>query len=823
MGIEGAIENTKQTELNEKNAHFVCFTIFRLFRLLSLGFAIYLPSLFLCFCVFCGESTTLAQSQFPGAEPLYVWQQSQRLQRDYIEALKKQSATEPGNLSLQLNLGRAYHWLALSRGEGALIEGERLFKDILARDPDNAVALAYYGSLLGLKIGDRLVPENQIGTVAMQSSAALDRAVALAPDSLEVRQARGYASLYTPSIAGRDGLAIEDFAHVIELLKRIPGSEERQSEVHLVLGDAYRKMGEMEEARAQWKRARALQPAASIALAAEARLQQPGENDTAIDIKRLTAVAGFLIGVMIYGALAALVLRDLVRLRQRSLGMLASLIVALVALCWNGTNLVAAVSAAIDLNAPGLLAHWQQHYLILLLAPIPVGLAVIYRFHKATFMDLALKRGTALLAALSLSLVYAHLMSGLMRWITLRFSGDTLRWVFFAGMWLWIYALYPPLRGVIYRLFDRHLFKRRGQVQLLDRFNAQLRRATDERSLLTTMAVEFQTAFAAAPVKYATMAESVTTRLASLLDKRKADLLLREQIADAELEAELAAERVELALAVRPNDRLAGMFLIGPRAYDQPFLSEELGVLRAVAAQLSRTMENLRLHEAQRKHALAEEELRRLLAQAELKALRAQIDPHFFFNSLNSVTALIHRDAAAAEALLADLADLFRHAFKPSREFVALEEELQLIETYLKVEQVRLGDKLRFRKCVTPEALAVRVPALTIQPLVENAVRHGVSGGGSITLTAALKDDRLKIIVADTGAGIAPSLLRQVFSRGTGLSNVGERLLGLYGEQSRLRIDSQPGEGTTISFSIPLAIPGTGAGADSVPAGISAK
>jgi hypothetical protein len=180
---------------------------------------------FLCFfCLFCAEFPALAQGQFAGAEPLYVWQQSQRLQRDYIEVLKKQSAADPNNLSLQLNLGRAYHWLALSRGEGALIEGERLFKDILERDPDNAVALGYYGSLLGLKIGDRLIPENQIGPVAMQSIAALDRAVALAPDSVEVRQARGYASLYTPSAAGRDHFAIEDFTRVIELFKRLPGT-----------------------------------------------------------------------------------------------------------------------------------------------------------------------------------------------------------------------------------------------------------------------------------------------------------------------------------------------------------------------------------------------------------------------------------------------------------------------------------------------------------------------------------------------------------------------------------------------------------------------
>jgi two-component system sensor histidine kinase LytS len=173
------------------------------------------------------------------------------------------------------------------------------------------------------------------------------------------------------------------------------------------------------------------------------------------------------------------------------------------------------------------------------------------------------------------------------------------------------------------------------------------------------------------------------------------------------------------------------------------------------------------------------------------------------------VVALIHRDPAAAEELIEDLADLFRHSFKPSRDFIALGEELNLVETYLRVEKVRLGDKLRFNKAVTPEALAVRIPALTVQPLVENAVKHGIGNlpeGGQITLSAAVKDGRLNIAIADTGAGLPEAPLPQVFTRGVGLSNINERLSALYGAQSRLRIDSRPGQGATVSFAIPLMI-----------------
>ncbi|HKQ74943.1 MAG TPA: hypothetical protein VJ810_14710, partial [Blastocatellia bacterium] len=114
---------------------------------------------------------SLAQEQFPGAGPLGVWQQSQQMQRDYIKLLKKQTAADPNNLQLRLNLGRAYHWLALSYEEDALIEGEKTFRQILEREPDNAVALAYAGSMLGLKIGYHMVPEDQIGSMGNQAGA----------------------------------------------------------------------------------------------------------------------------------------------------------------------------------------------------------------------------------------------------------------------------------------------------------------------------------------------------------------------------------------------------------------------------------------------------------------------------------------------------------------------------------------------------------------------------------------------------------------------------------------------------------------------------
>src|SRR5262249_28067272 len=154
----------------------------------------------------------------------------------------------------------------------------KLFDRILAAEPENATALAYRGALLGLKMGFNLTPQDQMYAVAEQSNTSLDRAVALAPDDIEVRNIRAYVSLYTPSFAGRDRFATEDLAHIIRLLERRPNTERRRAELQLTLGDAYRKAGDTEKARLSWRRAIELSPGASAAIAAESRLRYVAEQ-----------------------------------------------------------------------------------------------------------------------------------------------------------------------------------------------------------------------------------------------------------------------------------------------------------------------------------------------------------------------------------------------------------------------------------------------------------------------------------------------------------------------------------------------------------------
>ncbi|MCI0485054.1 MAG: GAF domain-containing protein [Blastocatellia bacterium] len=560
------------------------------------------------------------RAQYPGAEPLSVWEKSRQMQRDYVEHLKEKLASDPENLALKMDLGRAYHWLALEREEVALVEGEKLFAKIVEQDPRNAVALAYHSSFLGLKIGYGLVPQEEISGVGMRAFGQMDRAVGLAPDSIEVRQVRGYASFNAPSVAGRDRVAIEDFTHVIRLLEQRPDTEGgpgswRRGEIYLVLGDAYRKIEDSANARASWERAAELLSGTSLRLVAEDRLRSQGQEDesAAINARVLTALFGFLIGAIIFAILTALILRDLLRLHKRRGGMVASLFVSMGAMFWNAMNLVPAVNNIIgdgQTAAAWQFIDWNRNalYLILSLSPIPFGLMIAYRFYKATFMDIVLKRGAALMAVFALSMVYARLVEYHTVMTTLRISVGTLRTIFFAGMWLWIYLLYPPLRDRIYALVDRYVFKRRDYSRLLDWFNDRLRAVTDEASLIAVTTDGLKEAFAADRVRFVSASDDLAIKVSAALADKKGDVVLRQRLADVELEAGLEKEGVELILAIRSGEELAGIILVGQRAYGQGYLSEELSVLRALTAQIGRTMENLRLHEARRKQALLEEE-----------------------------------------------------------------------------------------------------------------------------------------------------------------------------------------------------------------------
>jgi sensor histidine kinase YesM len=199
-----------------------------------------------------------------------------------------------------------------------------------------------------------------------------------------------------------------------------------------------------------------------------------------------------------------------------------------------------------------------------------------------------------------------------------------------------------------------------------------------------------------------------------------------------------------------------------------------------------------------------EQELRSLATQAELKALKAQIDPHFLFNTLNTIAALIHTDPTQAEATVERLAQMFRYVLAGSeRGQVPLEEELAFVDDYLEIERARFGERLQVTREIDPRALSVPVPSLILQPLVENAVRHGHGDDGGIALDIRVEsvDEGVRITVADRGPGM-PTGYRIGDGPGYGLRNVDERLRKTYGRGLEVRANEP--RGTAVTICVPV-------------------
>jgi two-component system LytT family sensor kinase len=237
----------------------------------------------------------------------------------------------------------------------------------------------------------------------------------------------------------------------------------------------------------------------------------------------------------------------------------------------------------------------------------------------------------------------------------------------------------------------------------------------------------------------------------------------------------------------------AGYILLGPRDGGRRYLSEDFGVLVRLAAAVVEQVEQLRSAQMQN-----------LVSQAELKALQSQINPHFLFNSLNTLYGTIDRSNTEARRLVLNLADVFRYLLRSGNTYIEIEEELKIVRAYLEIEELRLGPKLRTEMDVDSSVLHATIPLLSIQPIVENAVKHGVASrvnNGFIRLTIRADADGISVQVANSGECDTRTLTGS--GDGIGLANVRRRLTLCYGDQSRFEVHAANGV-TTVGFMLPL-------------------
>jgi len=205
------------------------------------------------------------------------------------------------------------------------------------------------------------------------------------------------------------------------------------------------------------------------------------------------------------------------------------------------------------------------------------------------------------------------------------------------------------------------------------------------------------------------------------------------------------------------------------------------------------------------------EEQEKLLLQARMESLQNQINPHFLFNTLNSISSLVRFDPERAREVIFKLATILRRLLNTTEAFVPLREEVEFVDNYLDIEVVRFGrDKLRVDKELAPESLDIMVPSMLLQPLVENSIKHGLSSkveGGCITLRSRVSGERLILEVEDDGVGMKGATKADssvIPGAGIGMANVSERLQVLYGDAARITVDSKEGQGTLVRIRMPL-------------------
>ena len=468
-----------------------------------------------------------------------------------------------------------------------------------------------------------------------------------------------------------------------------------------------------------------------------------------------------------YGALTCIAAAGMFASRDQNRGATASRLVGTMSLFLLAMSFVHLRSAHLN-------QVWSRE-LAFHHAAIPLALLVLLQDYRFVLVDAFLR----FLANVFLAALFT--LGGVLAWrsgILPRFDSPFVEALLLASICL-LLILFAVLRSRLQGVLTHLVFRQPDREALLDSLKTPVR---EEQSYLESAARELGRFMGAE----ATLAS----------DPNLGELDLGRPALISELprpRAELEQLGVEAVVPVRIASGGSRQFLLGRRSGGRRYLSEDLQLLGRGAALISEQIEQYR-----------ESEMRRLVAQAELRALQSQIHPHFLFNALNTLYGIIPREAQGARDTVLNLADIFRYFLETQRTYSPLDEELHIVKAYLDVERLRLGDKLRVEIEVEPAALDAPIPILSIQPLIENAVKHGIApkpGGGAVRLEIRFDSSgALLVTVRDTGAGFGAAKSNP----GVGLQNVTRRLQLCYGADARVQIESDT-SGSSVSFVVPAS------------------
>jgi two-component system LytT family sensor kinase len=424
-------------------------------------------------------------------------------------------------------------------------------------------------------------------------------------------------------------------------------------------------------------------------------------------------------------------------------------------------------------------------------ASLPLAFAILYQDYPFALADLFLKRALALLAIVTIAFA-AIVEFGVRSPAFAQFVRLDPRQVgILVTLWVATALLYPALAKATAWFVDAIILKRPDYRSLKTSLTRRIQSHEDVPALMTDVCGALAPALSSSGVAWREW-QSDEHAMAD-------DLVVARGGALAAMVVVPASEAPRYAITIAP--------LTGGRR----LLSDDLETLEAIAVVVARRIDAIRMTRERYERQLSEQEMSTLATEAELRALRAQINPHFLFNALTTIGYLVKAAPDRALETLMRLTSLLRGVLRSEGAYTTLGRELDVIESYLEIERARFEERLRVRIDVPLSLRRIRVPPLLLQPVVENAVKHGIATrrlGGEVTVTARFDDQGaephvLSLVVHDSGTGSTQAALERGRAAGVGLRNIERRLAVQYGPAASLAIQTAPGEGTTVEIRLP--------------------
>ncbi len=419
-------------------------------------------------------------------------------------------------------------------------------------------------------------------------------------------------------------------------------------------------------------------------------------------------------------------------------------------------------------------------------ASVPLALAILYQDYPFALADLFLKRALTLIVLVTSAFLAVTAVQTVPEAVPL---GGPRRTVGLVVLCVGTALAYPRLKHALSWFVDKVVLDRPDYERLVAHLAREARREQDIGALLDSAC--------------RLIAPALSARVATWRE------LTPGESATPGSHARFTATGATVDIPVTETPQ----FLLDVRGltHGRRLLSDDHRALQAMASILGRRIDAIRLSRERYARQLQDHEMAVLATEAELRALRSQINPHFLFNALTTIGCLIHESQDRALDTLLRLTSLLRAVLRSEGAFTTLGRELELVEAYLDIERARFEDRLSVRIDVGEELRASPIPPLILQPLVENAIKHGIArrrDGGEVSVTARVErigseGERLLLAVRDTGAGATEAELRVGRAGGVGLANLEQRLSGYYGAAASLTIETAAGHGTTARVTLP--------------------